>query len=162
MVTNGQQDPERISSLPHAPQILLDLISPCAKIVPSLMMERLRKIKWTTVRGACVSYQLFVRDNVYICIVMLGIVYRHSVMKKQSSVLHSVPIYFLPAQIIKTVTTCSRPSSISVYQQYSLVMCSNSLFSVEKSSLSILGETTWGRFSRSKQSDSHILYRHHA
>ena len=113
-------------------------------------------------RCACVSYQLFVRDNVYAscpCEQQCTDTVCNKWTNKwfRSSVLHTQILYICTNcyRILLKLTNCSRTSLVSVYHQYSFVMCSNSLFSVGKLSRSVFGETTVERSmivcSKSKQ-----------
>ena len=92
------QDLETISSLPHAPEFL-DLTSTDGS---SFMMERSPKLKCTTMRCACRSYLLFVRDDIYPCYCeqpYTTIYKTQCVINAQSSVLSTIPRYLISAQI---------------------------------------------------------------
>jgi len=90
---NGEQDLEPISSFPHAPEFL-DVTSTDGS---GFMMERSPKLKCTTMRCACTSYQLFVRDNIYR--LLWATIYKtQCVINAQSSVLSTIPRYMISAQ----------------------------------------------------------------
>ena len=108
----------------------------------SLVVERSPKLKWTTMR--CVSYHAVVCERQCLCIIIILVIVSSSVQTQcvmnewTNEALHCTPypdtwyLHKLLLYFVKTVTNCTRTSSVSVYHQYFFVMRSNSLVSVGK------------------------------